>query len=89
MFCSVHYGEFGTPEPNAILDTVLVDREYGGRGVATALFEQLTKNLQALRIERLRTEVGWDEHELLVFFHHRGFRPIPRLVLEIPLGADA
>ena len=28
---SVHYGEFGQPEPVAILDTVLVDREYGRR----------------------------------------------------------
>jgi len=89
MLCSVHYGEFGTLEPTAILDTVLVDREFSGRGVASAMFEQLTKNLGALRIERLRTEAAWDEHELLAFFRRQGFRPIPRLVLEVGLGLDA
>jgi GNAT superfamily N-acetyltransferase len=88
MLGSVHYGEFGLPEPVAVLDTVLVDHEYRGQGVGTAIFEQLTKNLQALRIERLRTEVAWDDHELMAFFGKKGFSPIPRLVLEADLTRD-
>jgi len=88
MLCSVHYGEFGLPEPLAVLDTVLVDPEYSGRKTATALFEQLVKNLKTLRIERLRTEVAWDEFDLLRFFHRRGFRPVPRTVLETRLDGD-
>ena len=79
---SLHYGEFGQPEPLAVLDTILVDRAFSGRGVATALLEQLMRNLGALGIERLRTEVGWEEHELARFLGKRGFAPIPRLVLE-------
>jgi GNAT superfamily N-acetyltransferase len=89
MLGSVHYGEFGLPEPVAVLDTVLVDREYGGQGVGSAIFEQLVKNLQALRIERLRTEVAWDDHALLAFFGRKGFAPIPRLVLETDLSRDS
>jgi ribosomal protein S18 acetylase RimI-like enzyme len=85
MLGSVHYGEFGLPEPLAILDTVLVDREFSHRGVATTIFEQLAKNLRALRIERIRTEVAWDNHELNRFFGRMGFRPVPRLVLEADL----
>jgi GNAT superfamily N-acetyltransferase len=87
MLGSLHYGEFGQPEPVAVLDTVLVHPEFGGRGIASALFEQFVKNLSALRIERLRTEVAWDDHELIVFFSKKGFVPIPRLVLEADLGA--
>jgi GNAT superfamily N-acetyltransferase len=85
---SLHYGEFGQPEPIAILDTILVDPGYARRGVATALLEALTRNLRALGIERLRTEVAWDEHDLGRFLGARGFSPAPRLVLERRLGAE-
>ena len=82
---SLHYGEFGQPEPIAVLDTVLVDPGVRGHGIGTALLDQLARNLCALGIRRLRTEVGWDEHELNRFLGHRGFVPAPRLVLELPL----
>ncbi|MCA9669990.1 MAG: GNAT family N-acetyltransferase [Myxococcales bacterium] len=82
---SLQYGEFGVPEPVAVLDTVLVDPEFSGRGVARALLLQLAKNLRGLHIERLRTEVAWDEQQLLGFFGSRGFTPVPRLVLEAPI----
>jgi len=81
----LHYGEFGQPEPLAVLDTVLVDREFARQGIATALMVQLVKNLRALRIERLRTEVASDDHELVTFFKRKGFAPVPRLVLEADL----
>lgn len=80
---SVHYGEFGLPEPVAILDTVLVDPAFGRRGLATAMLRQLLLNLAALRIERLRTEVAWDEFKLAEFFAKSGFAPVPRVVLEL------
>jgi GNAT superfamily N-acetyltransferase len=82
---SVHYGEFGLPEPIAVLDTILVDPGRPREGIGTALLEQLVKNLRALGIERLRTEVAWDEHELNRFLGRRGFAPAPRLVLELAL----
>jgi ribosomal protein S18 acetylase RimI-like enzyme len=82
MFAAVHYGEFGQPEPLAVLDTVLVDPAFAGRGIARAIFEQLLRNLTALRIERLRTEVAWNDHELVAFFGSMGFEPTTRLVLE-------
>lgn len=87
MLGSMHYGEFGQPEPIAVLDTVLVDREFSGRGIASVLLEQFTKNLHALRIERIRTEVSWDDEELVSFFRKKGFVPLPRLVLEVEVEA--
>lgn len=86
---SLHYGEFGLPEPIAVLDTILVDPGHARHGVGTALLDQFVKNLCALGIERLRTEVAWDEHGLNRFLGRRGFAPAPRLVLERPLGGDS
>ena len=82
---SLHYGEFGLPEAIAVLDTILVDPGQARHGVGTALVDQLVKNLQAFGIERLRTEVAWDEHDLNQFLGRRGFAPAPRLVLELDL----
>ena len=53
--------------------------------VLTGAGEQLVRNLVALGIERLRTEVAWDEHDLNQFLGRRGFTPAPRLVLELSL----
>ena len=88
MIAAVHFGEFGLPEPQAVLDTVLVDPAFGRRGVARAIFEQLLLNLRALRIERMRTEVAWDDHELVSFFAKMGFRPVPHLVLETEVQGE-
>ena len=85
---SVHYGEYGLPEPVAILDTVLVSRDFARQGVARALMDQLMKNLRALRISCLRTEVAWNEIELIGFFHRVGFVPAPRLVLEVDTSKE-
>jgi len=82
---TLQYGEFGVAEGVAVLDTILVDPAHRGQGVGKALFDQLILNLRALRVEKLRTEVAWDEHQLSTFLGRRGFSPAPRLVLERPL----
>lgn len=82
MLGAVHYGEFGLPEPVAVLDTILVDKAWTGKHIGAKMMEQLVKNLRGLRIERLRTEVAWTEMSLLGFLAHEGFVPTPRLVLE-------
>lgn len=83
---SLHYGEFGQPEPLAVLDTILVDPAFAGKGIGRAMMEQLRRNLGALRIERVRTEVAWTEQALIGFLAREGFVPAPRLVLEVGLG---
>lgn len=85
---SVQYGEYGLPEPVAVLDTILVDPARRSQGVGQALIEQLSKNLSGLRVEVLRTEVAWDEVELIRFLANTHFRPAHRLVLERRLGSD-
>lgn len=42
---AVHYGEFGIPEPVAVLDTILVDPLHARRGIVSAMLEELASNL--------------------------------------------
>ena len=85
LLARVYYGEFGTMEPVAVLDTIGVHPDFRGRGVGHALLRQVQVNLHALGVGTLRTEVGWDEPELLLFFQHSGFRPAPRFCLDLTL----
>lgn len=79
----VYYGEFGVPDPVAILDTIVVSRDFAHQHVGDALLRQLRLNLAALRIEKIQTQVEWEQAELMGFFRHVGFVPAPRLCLEL------
>lgn len=81
----VYHGEYGRTESFATIDTIGVSPRFRHRGIGHALLSQLRRNLSALRIERVQTEVEWDQWELLRFLQHVGFRPAPRLALELPL----
>ena len=85
LLARVYYGEFGTLEPVAVLDTLGVDPGSRGLGVGRALMEQLLVNLAGLGVGTLRTEVAWEEADLVGFFHRHGFKPAPRLCLELPV----
>ena len=78
----LYYGEFGIPEPVAILDTLGVDPERPRFGIGTALLEQFKRNLKAVDIEKIQTQASWDEWELLRFLKAGGFTPMPRVFLE-------
>jgi predicted N-acetyltransferase YhbS len=82
IMARVDFGEFGRVEPIAVLDTIGVDPGYRYRGVGRALLSQLLLNLMTLRVEQIRTELGWLEHDLLAFFAASGFVPAQRLCLE-------
>ncbi len=82
VIATLFYGEYGVMEPAASIDAVGVLYEYRRQHVARALVRQLRLNLSALRIDSLRTEVRWDDFELLRFFKSEGFSPGTRICLE-------
>jgi ribosomal protein S18 acetylase RimI-like enzyme len=86
LLARVYYGEFGTLEPVAVLDTVGVHPGYKRQGVGTALLRQLRINLAALGVTLLTTQVGWADQQLLRFFHREGFHPAPRYCLDLDLA---
>jgi ribosomal protein S18 acetylase RimI-like enzyme len=86
---SLFYGEFGVPEASATIDAVGVDPAWRRRHVGRALMRQFRRNLAALRVDRVRTEVRWDDFDLLAFLRVEGFAPAPRVCLERPLDPTA
>jgi len=79
IMARVDLGEFGRVETTAVLDTIGVDPDYQNRGVGHALVSQLLVNLGTLRVEKVRTEVDWQDHELLAYLGRNGFRPSQQL----------
>lgn len=82
----LYYGEFGRPEPVALIDSIGVDGARAGQHVGGALMRQLTMNLRALGVDRVQTQVDWDQGDLIAFFRREGFLLAPRLCLELSLG---
>jgi len=72
-------GDFGRPEPVAVVDTIGVDPEYAHHGCGHALLEQLFANLSALQVERVETVVKLAHLALLGFFQSAGFSASQRL----------
>jgi predicted N-acetyltransferase YhbS len=86
VMARVDLGEFGRVEPTAVLDTIGVDPDYWHQGIGRALLSQLLMNLATLRIERIRTEIDWNDRELMGYLDHCGFRPSQRLCLQRAVG---
>ena len=86
---SIFYGEFGLVEPAATIDAIGVDPEFRGRAVGKALMRQFRLNLGALRVTSIRTEVSWDDFDLLAFFRRENFAPSKRVCLEVEVDPTA
>jgi ribosomal protein S18 acetylase RimI-like enzyme len=86
LLARVWTGEFGLSEPTAVLDTIGVHPDFQRHGIGDALIDQLATNLRGLQVSTLRTEVAWEQFALLRFFHHHGFRPPPRVCLDLDLS---
>ncbi len=86
IMARVDFGEFGETEPEAVMDTIGVDPDARGRGIGQALMSQLLVNLATLRVERVRTEVTWNDFGLLAFLDGCGFRPSQRIAFDRALS---
>jgi len=86
LMARVDLGEFGRTDPVAVLDTIGVDPAFSGRGAGRAMLEQLLRNLRSLRVERVLTEVEWDDFDVLRFLARTGFGHSQRLCFLKALG---
>ena len=79
VMARVDYGDFGRPEPVAVIDSIGVDPMQMRQGIGHALLSQLFFHLAALGVERVETAVAWGDWALAGFFDAEGFRPSQRL----------
>ncbi len=86
IMARVDLGEFGRVETTAVIDTIGVDPDYRKKGVGRALISQLLVNLGTLRVEKVRTEVDWQDQDLLAYLDRSGFLPSQRLCFDQPLA---
>lgn len=82
LMARVDLGSFGRVEPTATIDTIGVDVGYRQQGIGRALLSQLLVNLGTLRVERIRTEVDWNDHNLLRFLGRCGFHSSQQLCFD-------
>ena len=78
----VYYGEFGTPEPVALLDTIGVDPDRARQGIGRALYDQFRVNVGGLGISAIRSHADWNNWPVIRFLEGNGFTPIPHVTME-------
>ena len=86
IMARVDFGEFGHTSPEAEMDTIAVEPGYRGRGVGQALMARLVANLAVLRVETVRTEVDWNDVDLIAYLDACEFVPAQRVSLVWQLG---
>jgi 6-hydroxycyclohex-1-ene-1-carbonyl-CoA dehydrogenase len=82
MIVSLYYGEYGISEPTASIDAVGVAADARRQGVAHAMMRQFRANAAAIGVSVVRTEVQWDDFDLMAFFRGEEFAPAQRICLE-------
>jgi len=75
--------EFGVPDTIGWIDTIGIDPVYQKRGLATALANEVIKNLKAIGVRAVYTLVSWNDWDLLQFFHAMGFTRGDMINLEL------
>ena len=85
IMARVDYGEYGRAETVAVMDTIGVNPEFSGQNVGSVLLIQLLSQLQELRVERVRTQIGWNNPGLIAFLDRLGFWPTQDLTFTLAL----
>ncbi len=82
IMARMDFGEFGRAGAEAVMDSIGVDPGFQGQGVGHALMAKLMVNLAILQVESVRTEVDWNDTELISYFNSVGFTRAQRISLK-------
>jgi ribosomal protein S18 acetylase RimI-like enzyme len=75
-------GEFGTPEPVAVMDSLGVKPEMQHQGIGPALLDELQSRLKSKNVSLLRTQAEWRHRDILNFLSTSGFDLAERYIYE-------
>lgn len=83
--------EFGSPEEVGWIRILGIHPDYQDMGIGRRLSDEIFRRFERAGVHRVRTIVGWDESDLLPFFHSLGFDMTQSTVLErsIDIGQQA
>jgi predicted N-acetyltransferase YhbS len=80
--------EFGSSEQVGWIRILGVHPNFQSRGIGRLLGDEILQRFEEAGVERVRTIVGWDESDLLPFFHSLDFGMKEAAVLEKSLDID-
>ena len=75
--------EYGLPENTGWIDTIGVDPDFQGKGIAKILFTEMINNLKKEGVDKIYTFVNWQDWSLLKFFNNMGFQKGNMINLEL------
>ena len=81
----IQNGEFGDDHRIAVLDVIGVDPDARHSGAGKALLDGIVADLTKLKISEMRTQVDWQDSDLMHFFAGVGFDLAFDQVLERPV----
>ncbi len=87
IMARVDLGEFGRTSRGAVMDAIGVNPGLQGQGIGQALMSQLMANLSVLKVDYVRTELGWNDTGLIAYLDKTGFAPAQTIVLNRRLTA--
>lgn len=79
----LYVGEYGISANTAALDTIGIDPDWQGRGVALRLIEEFVRLLRKVGVKKIYTLVDWGDWRLTRLFNAAGFVPSKTLNLEL------
>ncbi len=77
--------EYGVPEHIGWIDTIGVDPDYRGNGIARMLFTELTGRLKKVGVDTITTFVNRRDPILFKFFNRMGFQKGDMINLELDI----
>ena len=88
LMCELFVGEYGIPVTTATLDTIGIDPDFQGQGIARQLMNELIGHLRKAGVKKINTLTDWNDWQLIRFFSASGFGPAKTINLELNLEAQ-
>lgn len=85
VMCELFIGEYGMPVTAATLDTIGVDPDFQGQGIARRLLDELIGHLRKAGVQKINALVDWNDWQLIRFFSASGFSPAKTINLELKI----
>jgi ribosomal protein S18 acetylase RimI-like enzyme len=85
VMCELFIGEYGIPVTTAALDTIGIDPDFQGRGIARQLMDKLIMHLRKIGVQKINALAEWNDWQLIRFFSAIGFAPAETINLELKI----